>query len=111
MSGFPFPVIRVAGVPPSLERIGVSASIRMVDDAQYQNRLRSFDFDMIIDQWGESLSPGNEQRDFWTSKAADTPGSRNTIGIHNPVVDELVDSLIASPDSNCWLSTRIVFGR
>src|SRR5712671_6638954 len=53
---------------PSLERIGVTASIRVVDDAQYQNRLRSFDFDMIIDQWGESLSPGNEQREFWARR-------------------------------------------
>src|SRR6267143_1873172 len=50
---------------PSLERIGVTTSIRVVDDAQYQNRLRSFDFDMIIDQWGQSLSPGNEHREFW----------------------------------------------
>src|SRR5262249_11778956 len=50
---------------PSLERIGVTTSVRVVDEAQYQNRVRSFDFDVIIDQWGESLSPGNEQRDFW----------------------------------------------
>src|SRR5260370_13911300 len=63
---------------PSLERIGVTASIRTVDDAQYQNRLRSFDFDMIIDQWGESLSPGNEQREFCGSQTADHPGSGKT---------------------------------
>ena len=69
---------------PSLERIGVTTSIRIVDDAQYQNRLRSFDFDIIIDLWGQSLSPGNEQREFWGSQAADQPGSRNTIGIKNP---------------------------
>lgn len=79
---------------PSLERIGVSTSIRVVDDAQYQNRLRSFDFDMIIDQWGESLSPGNEQREFWGSQAADVPGARNTIGIKNPAVDALIDKVI-----------------
>lgn len=79
---------------PSLERIGVSASIRVVDDAQYQNRLRSFDFDMIIDQWGESLSPGNEQREFWGSQAADIPGARNTIGIKNPAVDALIEKVI-----------------
>jgi len=69
---------------PSLERIGVATSIRVVDDAQYQNRLRSFDFDVIIDLWGESLSPGNEQREFWGSQTADQPGSKNTIGIKNP---------------------------
>ncbi|EJN13106.1 ABC-type oligopeptide transport system, periplasmic component [Bradyrhizobium sp. YR681] len=79
---------------PSLERIGVSTSIRVVDDAQYQNRLRSFDFDMIIDQWGESLSPGNEQREFWGSQAADMPGARNTIGIKNPAVDALIERVI-----------------
>lgn len=79
---------------PSLERIGVSASIRVVDDAQYQNRLRSFDFDMIIDQWGESLSPGNEQREFWGSQAADIPGARNTIGIKNPSIDALIEKVI-----------------
>jgi microcin C transport system substrate-binding protein len=79
---------------PSLERIGVTASIRVADDAQYQNRIRSFDFDMIIDQWGQSLSPGNEQREFWGSAAADAPGSRNTIGIKNPAVDALIEKVI-----------------
>ncbi|MCP4614979.1 MAG: ABC transporter substrate-binding protein [Bradyrhizobium sp.] len=79
---------------PSLERIGVTASIRVADDAQYQNRIRSFDFDMIIDQWGQSLSPGNEQREFWGSAAANAPGSRNTIGIKNPAVDALIEKVI-----------------
>ena len=83
---------------PSLERIGVTASVRIVDDAQYQNRLRSFDFDIIIDQWGESLSPGNEQREFWGSQTADQPGSRNTIGIKNPAVDVLIDKVIFAKD-------------
>ena len=83
---------------PSLERIGVTASIRVVDDAQYQNRLRSFDFDMIIDQWGESLSPGNEQREYWGSQTADLPGSRNVIGIKNPAVDVLIDKVIFAKD-------------
>jgi microcin C transport system substrate-binding protein len=83
---------------PSLERIGVTTSIRVVDDAQYQNRLRSFDFDMIIDQWGESLSPGNEQREYWGSQTADQPGSRNAIGIKNPAVDALIDKVIFAKD-------------
>jgi microcin C transport system substrate-binding protein len=83
---------------PSLERIGVTTSIRVVDDAQYQNRLRSFDFDIIIDQWGQSLSPGNEQREFWGSQAADQPGSRNTIGIKNPAIDALIDQVIFAKD-------------
>jgi microcin C transport system substrate-binding protein len=83
---------------PSLERIGVTTSIRVADDAQYQNRVRSFDFDIIIDQWGESLSPGNEQREFWGSQAADLPGSRNTIGIKNPAVDALIQQVIFAKD-------------
>jgi microcin C transport system substrate-binding protein len=83
---------------PSLERIGVTASIRIVDDAQYQNRIRNFDFDIITDLWGESLSPGNEQREFWGSQTADQPGSRNTIGIKNPAVDALIDKLIFAKD-------------
>jgi microcin C transport system substrate-binding protein len=79
---------------PSLERIGITTSIRIVDDAQYENRLRGFDYDIIIHSWGESLSPGNEQREFWSSQAADTPGSNNYIGIKNPAVDALIDKVI-----------------
>jgi microcin C transport system substrate-binding protein len=83
---------------PSLERIGVTTSIRIVDDAQYQNRLRSFDFDIIIEQWPESLSPGNEQREYWGSQSADQAGSRNTIGIKSPAVDALIDKVIFAKD-------------
>lgn len=83
---------------PSLERIGVTVSVRTVDDAQYENRKRSFDFDVIIDQWGQSLSPGNEQREFWGSQAADQSGSRNTIGVKNPAVDALIDKIIFAKD-------------
>jgi microcin C transport system substrate-binding protein len=83
---------------PSLERIGVTTSIRIVDDAQYQNRLRNFDFDIITDLWGQSLSPGNEQREFWGSQTADQPGSRNTIGIKNPAIDALIEKVIFAKD-------------
>jgi microcin C transport system substrate-binding protein len=83
---------------PSLERIGVTASIRVVDAAQYENRTRSFDFDMITDVWGQSLSPGNEQREFWGSQSADVPGSRNTIGIKNPAIDVLIEKVIFATD-------------
>jgi microcin C transport system substrate-binding protein len=79
---------------PSLERIGVTTSIRVVDSAQYENRLRSFDFDIITHTWGESLSPGNEQRDYWGSQAADVSGSQNLTGIKNPAVDALIDRII-----------------
>jgi microcin C transport system substrate-binding protein len=78
----------------NLERLGIKATIRVIDPAQYQNRTDAFDFDMISDIWGQSSSPGNEQRDFWGSAAADTPGSRNTIGIKDPVVDAMIDAII-----------------
>jgi len=78
----------------SLERLGVSVTVRTVDDAQYENRLRSWDYDMIIGSWAQSLSPGNEQREFWSSAAADQSGSRNSIGIKNPAVDALIERVI-----------------
>src|SRR5262249_40371503 len=74
---------------PSLERLGIAVTVRTVDTAQYENRLRSWDFDIITASWGESLSPGNEQRDFWGSAAADQVGSRNLVGIKNQAVDTL----------------------
>ena len=69
-------------------------TVRTVDDAQYENRLRSWDFDIITASWGESLSPGNEQRGYWGSQAADQPGSLNLVGIKNPAVDALIDHVI-----------------
>ncbi|RJF75159.1 extracellular solute-binding protein [Rhodopseudomonas palustris] len=83
---------------PSLERLGVTVSIRVADDAQYQNRIRAFDFDIITDLWGQSLSPGNEQREYWGSQAADQQGSRNTIGIKNSAVDALIEKVIFAKD-------------
>jgi microcin C transport system substrate-binding protein len=79
---------------PSLERLGIQMSLRVVDDAQFENRLRQWDYDMIVGNWGQSLSPGNEQRGYWGSQAADQPGSRNLIGIKNPAVDALLERLI-----------------
>ena len=83
---------------PSLERLGIEVTVRTVDTAQYQNRLRNFDYDIVTEVWGQSLSPGNEQRDFWGTEAADVPGSRNTVGIKNPVVDKLIDKIIFAKD-------------
>ena len=79
---------------PSLERLGIQMTLRTVDDAQYENRLRQWDYDLVVATWGQSLSPGNEQRGYWSSKAADQPGSRNLIGIKNPAVDALIERLI-----------------
>jgi microcin C transport system substrate-binding protein len=82
----------------NLERLGVSARLRVVDAAQYQKRIEDFDFDMTVFVWPQSLSPGNEQRDFWSTKAAETRGTRNVAGIRDPVVDTLIDLLIKAPD-------------
>jgi microcin C transport system substrate-binding protein len=79
---------------PSLARLGIDISVRSVDDIQYENRLRDFDFDIMVATWPQSLSPGNEQRDLWSSQAADTPGSRNYVGIKNPAIDALIDRVI-----------------
>ncbi len=81
---------------PALERLGIAVSVRTVDEAQYESRLRAWDFDMITYIWRESLLPGNEQRDYWGSRAADQPGSENIIGIKNPAVDAMIDKVIAA---------------
>ncbi|RTL53619.1 MAG: ABC transporter substrate-binding protein [Bradyrhizobiaceae bacterium] len=83
---------------PSLERLGITASVRTVDAAQYENRLRSWDFDVITASWPQSLSPGNEQREFWGSQAADMPGSRNLVGIKDPAIDKLIERVIYTKD-------------
>jgi microcin C transport system substrate-binding protein len=83
---------------PSLQRIGMTVNVRLVDSAQYENRVRQWDFDIINASWGESLSPGNEQRGYWGSRAADQPGSRNLVGIKNPAVDKLIERVIYAQD-------------
>ena len=82
----------------NLKRLGIDVSVRTVDVAQYQQRVDTFDFDMIVGSIGQSLSPGNEQRDFWHSSNAHRPGSRNQIGIEDPIVDALVELVIKAPD-------------
>ena len=78
----------------NLKRAGINASLRTVDSAQYARRIREFDYDMIMTVWSQSASPGNEQREYWGSAAADRPGSRNYAGIKNPGVDALIEKLI-----------------
>ena len=78
----------------NLADLGIELVIRRVDVSQYINRLRSRDFDMIVGGFGQSSSPGNEQREYWHSASADNPGSRNFIGLKDPAVDSLVEGLI-----------------
>ena len=82
----------------NLRRLGITLVIREVDDSQYINRIRSRDYDMISLGWGQSESPGNEQRSYWGSQAADQPSSRNFAGLKDPVVDDLIEKLIAAPN-------------
>jgi microcin C transport system substrate-binding protein len=96
---------------PSLERLGVTASIRIIDDAQYENRVRSFDFDIIVEVWPESLSPGNEQREYWGSQAADQPGAKNTVGIKNAAVDLLIDKVIFAKDREALVAATKALDR
>jgi microcin C transport system substrate-binding protein len=79
---------------PSLDRLGIATTVRTVDEVQYQNRLRSWDFDIITAAWPASLTPGNELRGYWGSRAAEEPGSPNRIGIKNPAVDAMIDQIV-----------------
>ena len=81
-----------------LKRLGVQYTIRQIDASQYQNRVRSRDFDAIVSGWGQSLSPGNEQRDYFGSESADRQGTRNYAGIKNEAVDALIDKVIFAKD-------------
>jgi microcin C transport system substrate-binding protein len=91
----------------ALERIGIGVDVRLVDAAQYQNRLRSFDFDITTTVFPQSLSPGNEQREFFGSAAADRPGSRNIIGIKDAGIDALIERVIFARDrDNLVAATR-----
>src|SRR5207247_9619240 len=82
----------------NLERLGVSVRVRTVDSAQHEYRMKQFDFDMTVGLFSQSLSPGNEQVDFWASTSATTPGSRNLAGVRDPAVDRLIELVIAAPD-------------
>ena len=84
----------------NLEKLGIIVNVRTIDSAQYQQRLETFDFDMVVATFRQSLSPGNEQKNFWGSDAADTNGSRNIIGIKNPTIDSLIEKVIESKDRN-----------
>lgn len=81
-----------------LKKIGVAATVRVVDTSQYKRRLDTFDFDIVVGSFGQSHSPGNEQRDYWGSEAAKREGSRNIAGISDPAVDKLIDRIIMATD-------------
>jgi microcin C transport system substrate-binding protein len=78
----------------NLQKLGIQATYRTIDPALYNLQVKDFNFDMVVNTYGQSQSPGNEQRDYWHSSAADRSGSRNLMGLKDPVVDNLVDRII-----------------
>jgi peptide/nickel transport system substrate-binding protein len=95
----------------TLERLGVGLSIRQVDTAQYWSRLKTFDFEMIQWTWSVSLSPGNEQINRWSSKAADTEGSLNYAGVRNPAADALLEALLQARAAEDFTAAVRAFDR
>jgi microcin C transport system substrate-binding protein len=95
----------------NLKRLGIDARIRTVDTAQYQRRMDEFDFDMTVEVFGQSESPGNEQRDYWSSATANVPGSRNTIGISSKAIDTLVEAIISAPDRDALVAATRALDR
>jgi microcin C transport system substrate-binding protein len=81
----------------TLRKIGITVRMRLVDTSQYTNRINDYDFDMILASLAQSESPGNEQREYWSSAAAKTPGTQNYAGISDPVVDALIELIVAAP--------------
>jgi microcin C transport system substrate-binding protein len=88
----------------NLKRLGIDAIVRQADTTEWKRRVDNFDFDIIIGGFPQSESPGNEQRDYWESSAADEPGSRNIMGIKNPAVDALVEKIIFAPDRDALVT-------
>ncbi len=95
----------------NLETLGVKVRARTVETAQYRRRLDTFDFDMIVNSWGQSMSPGNEQREFWGSNAADQEGSRNVVGIKDPAIDALIEKIVSAPDRQSLITASRALDR
>lgn len=88
----------------NLERLGIRATYRVVDSSQYQNLMDDFNFDMTVHVFGQSLSPGNEQRDYWGSPKAEQKGSRNLIGVRDEAIDALVENIVLAKSRNELIS-------
>ena len=94
-----------------MQRLGIAVRVRSVDPSQYQHRLQAFDYDMTVNVWPESDSPGNEQADFWTCAAGKNQGSGNVGGVCDPVVDALVGKVIAAQDKTQLLAATRALDR
>jgi peptide/nickel transport system substrate-binding protein len=95
----------------ALKRLGVEASVEAVDDAQFVSRNAEFDFDMAIFRRALSLSPGNEQRYYWGSEAADQPGSRNMMGAKSPAIDAMIDTMVSATTTQDFIAATHALDR
>lgn len=82
----------------NLKRLGIASTVRLVESAQFQGLIDSYDFDMVFGFWGVTLSPGNEQQNYWSSKTAEQPGGRNWAGVSDPAIDAMIAALGAARD-------------
>ncbi|MEO1491467.1 MAG: extracellular solute-binding protein [Pseudomonadota bacterium] len=80
----------------TLERLGIEMTVRQVDQAQYQERRSDYDYDMIVNRWAMSLSPGTEQRLYFGAAGRETPGTRNYMGVADPAVDAMIAAMLAA---------------
>ncbi len=95
----------------NLAKLGIKVEIRLVDSTQYIDRIRKYNFDMVISTIAQSNSPGNEQRYYWLTSSGKTPGNRNYAGVSDPVVDQLVDMIIEAPDRESLVTRTRVLDR
>ena len=95
----------------SVKKIGIDARMRTVDDSQYTNRVRSFDYDMIYGIWAQTLVPGNEQSDYWGSASVDQQGSKNYAGIADTAIDELISKIVFAPNREELVATTRALDR
>lgn len=95
----------------TLDKLGIALSVRQVDSAQYNVRLKSFDFDMVQWNWTASLSPGNEQINRWSSRAADIEGSLNLAGVKNPAADAMIEAMLQADTEEDFIAAVRAFDR
>lgn len=95
----------------TLERLGIATTVRQVDSSQYYARLNTFDFDLMQWNWSASLSPGNEQLNRWSSRAASIEGSLNFAGVRNPAADAMIDAMLHARDEESFVAAVRAFDR
>ncbi|TNB49553.1 ABC transporter substrate-binding protein [Martelella lutilitoris] len=107
------PSLQVVVLPyvENLRKLGIDAAIRVVDTSQYQNRVNDFDYDMIWELWAQTLSPGNEQFNYWGSLSADQPGSENYAGISDPGIDALIEKVVFADDRDTLVAATKALDR